>query len=61
MSFHVFSIVFRLISNLGGVTDAEKAPCSLEKILDKLRVPAAIFLRRLAKYELLLKCYTQAV
>jgi hypothetical protein len=42
-----------LISNLGGVTDAEKAPCSLEKILDKLRVPAAIFLRRLAKYELL--------
>ena len=45
MSFHVFSIVFLLISSLGGATLAENAPCRREKRYEKLfLVPVAILL-----------------
>ena len=43
ISFHVLSMVFRLISNLGGVTEVEKAPWSLvSKLFGKFRGPVAI-------------------
>ena len=43
ISFHVFSMVFLLISNLGGVTEVEKAPWSLvSRLFGKFRGPAAI-------------------
>ena len=43
MSFHVFSMVFLLISNLGGVTEAEKAPWILvSRLFGKFRGPVAI-------------------
>jgi len=44
MSFHVFSMDFLLISNLGGVTLAEKAPCNRENKYEKFLVePVAMF------------------
>ena len=43
ISFHVFSMVFLLISNLGGVTEVENAPWILvSRLFGKFRGPAAI-------------------
>ena len=43
MSFHVFSMVFLLISSLGGVTEVEKAPWILvSRLFGKFRGPVAI-------------------